>query len=508
MNSVKISTRLGAGFGVLVVLICLVGGFAISQASRINDRTVDIADTWLAKVQSLSDMRADVNTVRRTELRLLIESDPKARQSQRTQHDAAVANLETALQSYQKLISSPEETELAQRIRQNWTDFIAPDKQILELSEANNDGAAAQARSLANGAAATTSAAALDVLAQDVHLNAQGAAKARANAASTYSTALIATGILIAVAALFGVGVALLITRSITGPLRNAVSIAETVARGDLTSHVDVAGRDETAQLLGALMQMNRNLGDLIGRVRMSSESIATGSAQIATGNTDLSSRTEEQAASLEETASSMEELTATVRQNAENAKQGNALAINASQIAVRGGEMVGRVVHSMQEISAGSAKVAEIINVIESIAFQTNILALNAAVEAARAGEQGRGFAVVAAEVRTLAQRSAGAAKEIKELINASVEQVNSGATQVNVAGQTINEVVQAVQRVTDLMGEITAASNEQQSGIEQVNQAVVQMDKVTQQNAALVEEASAAAQSLADQAGVLRDA
>ncbi|MEA3117836.1 MAG: hypothetical protein QOI13_1106 [Paraburkholderia sp.] len=324
INSVKISTRLGAGFGVLVVLLCLVGGFSVHEASFINGSTVDIADNWLPKVQSLGDMRAEVNTVRRTELRLLIEAEPKTRQSQRAQHDDTAAKLEAALQSYQKLVSSPEEAELAQRIRQDWNDYRVADKKILELSDANNDAAAAEARALANGVAATTSAAALDALAQDVQLNSQGAARARASAASTYQTALITTGMLIAVAVLVGTGIAILITRSITGPLRKAVSVAETVAQGDLTSHIDVVGRDETAQLLGALKQMNTKLGDLIGRVRTSSESIATGSAQIATGNTDLSSRTEEQAASLEETASSMEQLTATVRQNAENAKQGN----------------------------------------------------------------------------------------------------------------------------------------------------------------------------------------
>jgi len=252
---------------------------------------------------------------------------------------------------------------------------------------------------------------------------------------------------------------------------------------------------------------MNERLVDVVGRVRSSSESIAIGSAQIASGNTDLSQRTEEQAASLEETAASMEELTATVKQNTENARQGNTLASNASDVACRGGEVVGKVVETMHDISSSSAKVAEIITVIEGIAFQTNILALNAAVEAARAGEQGRGFAVVAGEVRTLAQRSATAAKEIKELINESVAKVGVGSALVDDAGRTMHEVVQSVKRVTDLMGEITAASIEQHTGIEQVNQAVMRMDEVTQQNAALVEEASAAAQSMASQSSTLRE-
>jgi methyl-accepting chemotaxis protein len=252
---------------------------------------------------------------------------------------------------------------------------------------------------------------------------------------------------------------------------------------------------------------MNERLVDVVGRVRSSSESIATGSAQIAAGNTDLSQRTEEQAASLEETAASMEELTATVKQNTENARQGNSLASNASEIASRGGDVVGKVVETIHDISSSSAKVAEIISVIEGIAFQTNILALNAAVEAARAGEQGRGFAVVASEVRSLAQRSATAAKEIKELIHQSVAKVGVGTALVDNAGLTMKEVVQSVKRVTDLMGEITSASIEQHTGIEQVKQAVMQMDEVTQQNAALLEEASAAAQSMAAQSSTLRE-
>ncbi|WP_020070465.1 methyl-accepting chemotaxis protein [Paraburkholderia caledonica] len=299
-----------------------------------------------------------------------------------------------------------------------------------------------------------------------------------------------------------------IVVRRITGPLRNALALANRVADGDLTSHVEVVTTDETGQLMQALKAMNSSLASMVARIRTGAETISTGSAQIAAGNTDLSSRTEEQAASLEESAANMIQLTSTVRHNTESARQGNTLAAHASEIAARGGEVVGRVVHTMRDISNSSTKVANITATIESIAFQTNILALNAAVEAARAGEQGRGFAVVASEVRNLAQRAATAAKEIKGLINESVDHVTAGTEHVDEAGRTINEVVSAVRRLADLMGEIAAASDEQHKGIEQVNSAVVQMDQVTQQNAALVEQATSAAQSMSEQAVLLKRA
>jgi methyl-accepting chemotaxis protein len=298
---------------------------------------------------------------------------------------------------------------------------------------------------------------------------------------------------------------AFFISRSIVRPLAQAVQVAETVAAGDLSMHIEVESRDEAGQLMQALKNMNANLAKVVGEVRTGTETIATASGQIASGNQDLSSRTEEQASSLEQTAASMEELTSTVKQNADNARQANQLAVSASEVAVKGGNVVSQVVDTMGSINASSKKIVDIIGVIDGIAFQTNILALNAAVEAARAGEQGRGFAVVASEVRSLAQRSAAAAKEIKTLIGDSVEKVEEGSKQVEEAGRTMDEIVGSVKRVTDIMGEITAASQEQTSGIEQINQAITQMDQVTQQNAALVEEASAAAQSLQEQAGAL---
>lgn len=291
------------------------------------------------------------------------------------------------------------------------------------------------------------------------------------------------------------------------GEPADAEAVAKSIAAGDLTVAVALKVNDGTS-LMASLASMKDQLTTIVRGIQLSGESILVAAGEIATGNTDLSQRTEEQAASLEETASSMEELTSTVRQNSDNAKQANSLAENASALAVKGGDVVGRVMGTMNEISDSSNKVSEIITVIEGIAFQTNILALNAAVEAARAGEQGRGFAVVASEVRSLAQRSAAAAKDVKDLITLSAERVGRGTQPVGEAGETISEVVQAVRSVNDIMNEITAASSEQTTGIEQVNQALGQMDQVTQQKAALVEQAAAAAQAMSDQATELRAA
>ncbi|CAE6840325.1 hypothetical protein R69927_06056 [Paraburkholderia domus] len=300
----------------------------------------------------------------------------------------------------------------------------------------------------------------------------------------------------------------LTLSRAIGRPLDAALGHFDAISAGDLRRPVVVTSRDEMGQLLDGISKMQRSLTETVRTVRSGSESIATATRQIAAGNIDLSSRTEEQASALQETASSMEELTGTVKQNADNARQASSLAANASEIANKGSAVVSQVVGTMGDINQSSAKIADIISIIEGIAFQTNILALNAAVEAARAGEEGRGFAVVAGEVRSLAQRSSAAAKEIKELIDTSVERVQSGSALVDEAGRTMTEIIGAVQRVTDIMGEIAAASEEQSSGIDQVARAVTQMDEVTQQNAALVEEAAAAASSLEDQAGKLRTA
>jgi methyl-accepting chemotaxis protein len=297
----------------------------------------------------------------------------------------------------------------------------------------------------------------------------------------------------------------ILFSKSISRPLDKCVGLAQMVAAGDLTGNIVVDSKDEIGQLLQALKDMNGSLGAIVAQVRIGTDAIAIASGEIAAGNLDLSSRTEEQAAALEETASSMEELTSTVKQNSDNARQAKQLASTAAAVATKGGEVVSQVVDTMGSINESSRKIVDIIGVIDGIAFQTNILALNAAVEAARAGEQGRGFAVVASEVRSLAQRSAVAAKEIKQLIGDSVDKVTAGGTLVGQAGSTMTEIVDSVRRVSDIMAEISAAGMEQSAGIDQINQAVGQMDNATQQNAALVEEAAAAAASLREQAGRL---
>ncbi len=325
------------------------------------------------------------------------------------------------------------------------------------------------------------------------------------DADATYATQRIVLSAACLLAVCFAVTAGVLVTRSITRPINTAVTLADAVAKGDLTMQIQNLGNDETAKLLTSLKAMQENLSHVVADVRRNAESVATGSMQIAEGNLDLSQRTEEQASALEETASSMEELGSTVRQNADNARQANQLALNASKVAVEGGVVVGQVVETMKGINDSSKRIADIISVIDGIAFQTNILALNAAVEAARAGEQGRGFAVVATEVRNLAQRSAEAAKEIKGLIGASVARVEQGTALVDKAGDTMNQIVGAIGRVTDIMAEISAASSEQSAGVGQVSQAVNQMDQATQQNAALVEQSAAAAESLQDQAKAL---
>ena len=408
--------------------------------------------------------------------------------------------IDAAFASYMRSALTPQERKLADKFAADHKNFM--DKALKPAVEASRGGNVLRVTELVNGPMEEL----FTPVRTDVDaLIAMQLSEAKILYQNSQSRFTLVRNISIAVI-LFGVAIAsfmaFLLIRMIARPMHTAVQIARSVAAGDLTQRIEVRTTNETGQLLQALKDMNQSLARTVSAVRRGTETITVASGEIASGNADLSSRTEAQAGSLEETASSMEELTSTVRQNADNARQANQLVVSASEVAVRGGTVVSQVVDTMGSINASSKKIVDIISVIDGIAFQTNILALNAAVEAARAGEQGRGFAVVAGEVRNLAQRSAGAAKEIKELIGDSVAKVDAGSKLVDEAGATMEEIVSSVKRVADIMNEITAASQEQSAGIEQINQAITQMDEITQQNAALVEQAAAAAHSMQDQA------
>ena len=501
LRQLKIGARLGLAFAAVLLLLALLGGFGIYQTSQANFYAKDLGTNWLPSVKVLGDMRASLNRARRAGLRHLLEDSPESKQvQQKLSEEELLQKLPKLFAQFEPMIVSAEEKQAFEKVRSNFEEWHGLEKKQLQLS---SGGASDQdaARKMAVGDNARAFSAVTAGIEKIVTINVEGADKSTAAAAASYQQALLVSGGMIALAVLMGGVLAVLVTRSITQPLSTGVMVAEAVAQGDLTSKFDIQGRDEPANLLRALQHMNDRLVDIVGQVRLSSDSIATGSAEIATGNADLSQRTEQQASNLEETAASMEELNSTVKTNADTAQQANRLASEATQAAEQGGAVVGRVVATMQDISASSKKISDIIGVIDGIAFQTNILALNAAVEAARAGEQGRGFAVVASEVRSLAGRSAEAAKEIKSLISASVETVESGTVLVDEAGHSMEGIVNQVKRVSQLINEISSASMEQSSGISQIGDAVNQLDQVTQQNAALVEESAAAADSLKNQ-------
>ena len=506
--NLKIGTRLGAAFAIVLCMLVGVAVLGISRMAMLQGEIDYITKAANVEANAATAMRFGVSNRMLALRNIVLLQDAAAIEAEVVlfdEHARRYATAEKALnRAFAQYGVTVEESQALVRVAAA-SDAAAPVMQkVIALGRANDNEQATR------------------VLFEELkplqvrwskELMALATIKTRLNeeasvlSAQSYLFARNLTVGLAALAVLFGAGIAWFITRSVTVPIHRAVAIARTVAAGDLTSRIEVGSTDETGQLLAALRSMNDGLQDIVGQVRSGTDLMATASVQIAAGNLDLSSRTEEQASSLEETASSMEELTGTVRQNADNARQANSLALSASTVASRGGAVVAQVVVTMGAINASSKKIVDIIGVIDGIAFQTNILALNAAVEAARAGEQGRGFAVVATEVRNLAQRSSQAAKEIKELITASVEQADNGARLVDTAGATMMEVVDSVRRVSDIIAEITAASSEQTVGIEQINQAIVQMDSVTQQNAALVEQSAAAAASLQAQAGQLAE-
>ena len=502
ITNLKIGTRLSLGFLLILMLLVLVATFSINRFLLMSEHLDTTINDRYPKTVQMNHVKAEVNIIARSMRNILIMRDEEQVKKEVTRIDNSRKEIADTLDKLNKSIDSKQGKELFGKLTEARAQYVSGQDQFMKLIASNQKD---EAKALLLVGLRAQQLAYFDALDTQLEYQSDLMNTAGKEAEAAAHSARIMIFILAGLAVLLGGLAAWLITRSITRPINQAVKIAQTVAGGDLTSHIEVTSKDETGQLLQALKDMNDSLSKIVGQVRAGTDTIATASSQIAAGNLDLSSRTEEQASSLEETASSMEELTSTVKQNADNARQANQLAVSASEVAVKGGAVVSRVVDTMGEINASSKKIADIIGVIDGIAFQTNILALNAAVEAARAGEQGRGFAVVAAEVRNLAQRSASAAKEIKTLISDSLETVEGGAKLVDQAGATMSEIVESVKRVTDIMGEITAASQEQTSGIEQINQAISQMDEVTQQNAALVEQAAAASESLQDQAGNL---
>ena len=503
ISDIKIGVRLGSAFGAVLLLMAAMVAVGIWELSKIAEAKAEMKSTAYKQELAASWLQGIATNAVRTyaKVRSATAEDEQFFGDEMKKASAGITEIQKELEA---LIVSEHGKALFNEVGEKRKAYVGIRDAAFKLKAdpaGNPDDLNNKVRTELMPAMAAYTKSVENVAAFQKSLF----DKADATIDDVYARAVKRMVALGAASLLLGALMAWYLSRSITRPLSHAVALAETVAMGDLRSEIDVNSRDEVGQLLAALKRMNESLRTTVIQVHSGTDMISTASQEIAAGNMDLSSRTEQQASSLEETASSMEELTSTVKQNADNARQANALAVSASEVAVKGGAVVSEVVDTMASINESSRKIVDIIGVIDGIAFQTNILALNAAVEAARAGEQGRGFAVVASEVRNLAQRSAAAAKEIKTLINDSVTKVDAGGKLVDQAGATMTEIVQSITRVTDIMSEIASASIEQTSGIEQINMAISQMDQVTQQNAALVEEAAAAAGSLQDQASAL---
>lgn len=502
-NNVSIKARLVFVVGFLSILLALFGVVGLVSLQRTNADVKSMYEEHMIAMVKLGQVSDSVNATRFAAMSSALIGASSDIDKSKERLDKNQKEGERIWKEYLATHLTPPEANLADQFSMQYKKLGV--EGIQPAIEALNNLDFQGATELFNGPVQVLFKNVNDTLNQLMQLQRDAGKQLYAQAEARYTAFLTLTIAAIAI----GLSVALImgiwLVRAISGPLNRAVKVAQGVADGDLTQVIEVHSSDEAGQLMAALRSMNTRLQQIVGEVRVSTDTIATASVQIAHGNQDLSSRTEQQAASLEETAAAMEQLTSTVKQNADNAHHANELAASASQTAIEGGAVVSQVIDTMTNISDSSRRIVEIISVIDGIAFQTNILALNAAVEAARAGEQGRGFAVVASEVRSLAQRSAAAAKEITILIADSVEKVSQGSNLVAQAGVTMNEVVASIKRVSVVMGEITVASHEQSTGIEEINRAITQMDETTQQNAALVEQATAAAHSLQDQAGLL---
>lgn len=499
LANMKIGLRLGLGFALVLALMVALAVLGLSRMAHIQEDLDIITSDSVVKVNYVHKMQESVLERAIVMRNIVLAEDKETVEKETKRLEKAREAYLTNVEALTKIVKSEQGKALLAKAAESQTALRPLLDKVVELGRAHK---MADAGKVLFKEVRPIQLHWRETLDEILKFQQDKMQKDVEDAHATYASARTLMLALAGLAVVLGVMIAWFITRSITRPLSEAVIVAGAVANGDLTMSIEVRSKDETGQLLLALKNMTEKLGQIVGDVRTTSDSVGSAAKQISAGNNDLSQRTQEQASALEETASSMEEMTSTVKQNADNARQANQLAVGARDQASKGGEVVTKAITAMNEISSSSKKIADIISVIDEIAFQTNLLALNAAVEAARAGEQGRGFAVVASEVRNLAQRSAGAAKEIKDLISDSVEKVKNGSALVDESGKTLTEIVDGVKKVTDIVAEIAAASQEQSTGIEQVNKAVMQMDEVTQQNAALVEEAAAASKSMEEQA------
>ena len=487
----------------LLILTALLGLGSLTRMGAINDASTQLSGSWLPQTMAVLSLKNDLQELRKLEH--VVVSDKGSIEGSEQKLTVALSTFHDNADRLGRTVNDANIKAEAVELQRMASAYLAEHGKMMALA---NEGKKDEAVAVLKGSSLPAFDATNGQLDKLLSSNMAGSQQAARGADQTYAVARVSTLAMLGTAIGFGVLLATWLARSISTPMQQLMLVAQRIAAGDLSTRIEVRSSNETGKLLQAMQHMNDSLMTMIAQVQSGARAIGQASAEIADGNLDLSSRTEQQAASLEETASSMEQLTATVKQNAEHAVQANKLAVSASAVAVRGGNDVDQVVGTMASINDSSKKIAEIIGVIDGIAFQTNLLALNAAVEAARAGEQGRGFAVVASEVRNLAQRSAAAAKEIKSLIDDSVDKVVRGTQLADQARLTMDEVVGSVQRVTGLIGEIADASAEQTAGLEQVNQAIAAMDQATQQNAALVEQAAAAASSMRDETGKLNEA
>jgi len=505
LSNMKIGHRLACGFALVLALSILVTAISIVKLNSVAAAAEQMLDQPIKKERLIGDWASNIAVAVIRTSAIVKSSDPSLTDFFAKNIEETNAKAAGYLKDVEASLSTPEEKAIFEKMMTLRDGYAGGRKEAVRLKAEGKTEEAMQVHDKIYIPAATAYQANIQAL---VALQRKQVDDLRDEIRATRNDSFRTMLLLGVLSVVFGSLCAWWLTRSITRPVQAAVALARRVAAGDLTSRSETYAKDEIGVLQDTLADMNAKLHGLVTEIRGGSHAIATASSEIAAGNLDLSSRTEQQASSLEETASSMEELNSTVSQNADNARQASMLATSASEVAGRGGVVVAQVVDTMASINESSKKIADIIGVIDSIAFQTNILALNAAVEAARAGEQGRGFAVVATEVRSLAHRSASAAKEIKELIDASVARVDDGARLVDQAGATMTEIVGSVQRVTDIISEISAATGEQTTGIGQINEAINQMDQVTQQNAALVEQAAAASNAMHEQAGQLLEA